>query len=255
MGSIKEKVFAAAIEQPGSAAALLLFASGFAVFSINAIFSQSTNHPAPIWATTDSMSVSSLETLLDDQAGSGARTHTVLTQPISLRNVPVPKINPSKSRTDALHSSLVREVQAELSAIGLYAGKVDGIFGDYTKRAIMTYQEKTGMIPDGEASYSLLANMKAASAVARVQNSEVKPEAITVSMPDNVEADKTLISKIQTGLRDIYGDDTIVVDGLMGSQTRKAIREFQERFKLEANGKLDQPTISKLSQLRIITAI
>ena len=52
------------------------------------------------------------------------------------------------------HAPMVRgddvaELQRRLSALGFDAGKVDGIFGDHTERALVEFQRNTGLTVDG----------------------------------------------------------------------------------------------------------
>jgi peptidoglycan hydrolase-like protein with peptidoglycan-binding domain len=148
---------------------------------------------------------------------------------------------------------LVREVQAILAEVGFYGGKVDGIFGDATKNAILDYQKQAGIIPDGEASYSLLANIKSAFAVAQVQTRIDGPSHTKINLqPELIVLDTATVEKVQSGLRDIYGEDQVSVDGIIGNQTRNAIRQFQKRFKLEVTGEIDQQTMEKLREAGIV---
>ena len=203
-------------------------------------------------------------------------TRSVLTQRFSLKNIPVPTANPAREVNVTNNVTLIRDVQAALADIGLYKGKIDGISGSVTREAIMTYQASAGILPTGEASYDLLTNLKSAYAVAKLQSAQQartesetaetkKPEVSeAVSTPKPVETqtsnvtvslDPAAIAKIQTGLKNKFGDEQISVDGLLGNQTRGAIRRFQQRFKLEETGKLDRETLEKLISTGIVENI
>ncbi|MGI9351975.1 MAG: peptidoglycan-binding domain-containing protein [Rhizobiaceae bacterium] len=238
---------------PGTSTATLLFAVGFALFSSNAIFSQLADHPAPIWKSQDHFTTQTTSQLPKEVVAVRVQPHKVLIQSISLKNIPVPTANPTKSRSFAAQSSLVREVQATLADVGIYKGKVDGIYGDETRSAILDYQQRAGILPDGEASYSLLGSIKSAFAVAQVKNENKSEE--NPALPEMIVMDQKMVSSVQSGLKEIYGDDDISVDGIFGNQTREAIRRFQKRFKLNVTGDLDQSTINKLREAGIVGTI
>ncbi len=54
-----------------------------------------------------------------------------------------------------------KEVQVQLTRLGLYDGEIDGNIGSGSRAAIKIYQVKQGMVPDGFASKKLLARMRA----------------------------------------------------------------------------------------------
>jgi len=222
------------IEKPGSAAGLAVFGLGFALVAGNALYSQQGTHPDPIWSTAKEQG--NLSQASDQQVVSanqpGTITRRVLTQPISLKNVPVPKVNPARSNSVSSQTSLVRDIQSVLADIGFYSGKVDGIYGNDTRNAIMVFQERAEILPDGEASYELLRNLKSVKAVTGLKYAAPKQP-----QPQN------------------FGDETITVDGVMGSQTRNAIKRFQERFKISPTGELNNQTLSKMVSVGVLSTI
>ena len=247
----------AIFRNPGTSTATVLFGVGFALVASNAMFSQMAEHPAPIWKSQDHFTTQATSQPPKEVTAVRVQPHKVLTQSISLKNIPVPTANPSKSRSFAAHSSLVREVQATLADVGIYKGKVDGIYGDETRRAILDYQQRAGILPDGEASYSLLGSIKSAFAVAQVKNNSDSANSTpeNTALPEMIVLDQKMVSSVQSGLREIYGDDKISVDGIFGNQTREALRRFQKRFKLKVTGELDQATVKKLREAGIVDTI
>lgn len=238
-------------ENPAQFTTSVLFLVGFGLVAGNALVAQSEDHASPFWDTTSI--VGSVRSDTDRVAGVAVPvpTRTVLTHRISLKNIPVPTVNPVKARMPAAHSSLVREVQAVLGDVGIYKGKVDGIFGDETKRAILEYQKAAGIIPDGEASYGLLGHIKSAFAVAQVNGGEA-PSRSAPGQPELIVLDPATVQEVQAGLREFYGTTDIVVDGIFGNQTRNALRRFQERFSLKATGELDSATLNKLREAGVV---
>lgn len=68
---------------------------------------------------------------------------------------PWPVDDPGLSRADR------REVQSLLQGRGYdIAGKIDGVIGDKTREAIVDFQQRSGMKPDGRASQSVLTALR-----------------------------------------------------------------------------------------------
>lgn len=247
------------IERPGSTAGLVVFGLGFALIAGNALYSQEGMHPDPIWSSAkqESSLSKNYEEDIAKVSQPNTITRSVLTQRISLKNVPVPTANPARNNTVAAQSSLVRDVQSALADIGFYKGKIDGIYGTGTKTAIMNFQQRAGIIPNGEASYGLLSNLKSVQAVTDVKNTEqpiAKVQSVS-SLPKVLVFDAETVTRIQTGLRENFGDESISVDGVMGNQTKNAIKRFQKRFKLEVSGELDNNTLQKMLSVGILNSI
>ena len=250
------------IERPGSAAGIVVFGLGFVLVAGNALYSQEGTHPDPIWSTAkqqESLSQTH-ESNIDIVSNQNTITRSVLTQRISLRNVPVPTANPSRSSSVASQSSLVRDVQSALADVGFYKGKIDGIYGNGTKAAIMAFQERSGVIPNGEASYGLLSNLKSVQAVTSTQAKQIpvaksNQNQPVASLPKVLIFDAETVTRIQTGLKQNFGDETITIDGVMGNQTKNAIKRFQKRFKLEVTGELDNKTLQKMLSVGILASI
>jgi len=121
----------------------------------------------------------------------------------------------------------------------------------------MNFQQRAGIIPNGEASYGLLSNVKSVQAVADVKNTEqpsVQVQSVS-SLPKVLVFDAETVTRIQTGLKENFGDESISVDGVMGNQTKSAIKRFQKRFKLEASGELDNKTLQKMLSVGILNSI
>jgi peptidoglycan hydrolase-like protein with peptidoglycan-binding domain len=70
------------------------------------------------------------------------------------------------SRTPHLEA-LVRTVQQSLSGLGYFSGKIDGIGGEETTRAIREYEMDHGLVPTGRISAPLINRLARASATPR----------------------------------------------------------------------------------------
>lgn len=251
------------INNPSGSAGAVLFSLGFALVAGNAVLSQPQTHPEPIWQTTDRTVTRSVVENVAVVNQPVTITRSVLTQRISLKNIPVPTANPVRATSGITQSELVREFQAALLETGLYNGKVDGIFGSATRSAIISFQQSAGILPDGEASYGLLAHLEASKAAAKREGTAAKPlpkplpapTALSIGMPKTSDFDRGTILRIQAGLKEKFGEADIDVDGVYGSQTKNALMRFQEFFQLEPSGKIDRKTMEKLLSAGIIQAI
>lgn len=261
---ISKVVLKAILEKPGSTAAIMVFGLGFTLVTSNALYSQQSSHPDPMWVTDKDQE--SLTNLAENHPAkindTALFTRSVLTQRISLKNIPVPTAKPVRSATIASFTSLVREVQASLAEIGYYEGKVDGIYGRGTKEAIKTFQIRAGSIPNGDVDYDLIKQLqsaKAGSGNTQQQTAVLQPTQTIKPNPapkaQSAKAGTEIVAQIQFGLKENFGIENITVDGLMGSQTKNAIRAFQERFKLNPTGELDNATLQKMKSAGILTSI
>ncbi len=231
---------------PSTAAGLFTFGLAFALVATNALRSQPGSHPDPLWNTRDMTVTRSVEV----RNNPVLVAHPVLTQKISLRNIPVPTKSPPRRKLPYAHSSIVRDVQAALAEIGFYGGKIDGIFGNETSEAIMAYQDSAGILPNGEASYDLLSSLKSTIAASGSRKRTIATEE-PEKTPEASEFNAAIVARIQKGLHE-FGYDDVEVDGVMGSQTRYAIERFQRRFDLDVTGEPDVTTLQKLVSIGLL---
>jgi len=242
---------------PSASSGSLVFTLAFSLIAGNALYAQKTEHPAPLWQTHDKQQVRKTvhqPSSINEHAERVSRS--VLTQSISLNNIPVPTARPLQKTDKKIDPMLVRDIQSELALLGFYNGNVDGIFGNGTEKAIINFQRNAGMLPNGEANYALLTNLKSATSLIKHHGlNQQKVEQEVVKQPRLLVFDTALVSKIQNGLKNQFGEADIVVDGVMGSQTSNALRNFQKRFKLDITGEPDDATIDKLIAVGILETI
>ncbi|MDJ0613804.1 MAG: peptidoglycan-binding domain-containing protein [Rhizobiaceae bacterium] len=250
------------MHNPGTSAGIVMFGLGFALIAGNAMYSQQEVHPSPIWVVEerDETVTKSVVHKLTVEPKPVSITRNVLTQRISLKNIPVPQANPARfGKSENYQSPLVRDTQDALTVLGLYSGKIDGIYGSGTKQAIINFQTSAGLLPTGEASYELLTSLKATVSATSTKQPEARTTAVasnvSLEVPASSDFDRGTIQRVQQGLKQNFGEDQIAVDGIFGKQTEDALKRFQEFFQLPQTGKLDKPTIEKLFSAGVITAI
>lgn len=220
----------AVVKNPLKTIGSFVFMLGFSLISANALFMQSGNHPGPIWMsrTQDGLVTKAIPV----EQSARLKAHYVLTQRISLRNVPVPTLKPRQLASYDGSSPLIMQIQNALASSGLYTGTIDGIYGGESRAAILKFQSKNGLATTGKPSPELLASLNNASKL-------VSP---------NASPDGQMLKLIQKGLSE-YGRADIVVDGIFGSRTEDAIRNFQKRYKLTVDGRPSRAVLDKLASI------
>jgi len=185
--------------------------------------------------------------------------------------------NQFHSRTTISH------VQRRLRQDGYYRGRIDGLDGPETHSALRHFQRDNGLavtgrltprtmstlgVPvSGQASRSQSWNNNqntSQNSGAYGYNSKTQPQQSQSNMPpnqansgnqnntafrqDNMNGTQQSSSVIRTVQRDLQqkGFYSGAVNGVMGPQTREAIRKFQRTQNLNDTGRLDQQTLSRL---------
>lgn len=167
---------------------------------------------------------------------------------------------PEPEPVRAVGDPVVEQVQATLKALNFYDGAVDGLSGPATTRAIEAYQRKIGVPVSGQIDDELLSHLDAAPRTGAIppapQPRPALPAAGSVPVaqrPVPVPQPAAMppaerIAKIQQGLR-AFGNDGIGIDGVAGSQTKAAIREFQSLFGLPETGEPEEAVYRKMKEI------
>lgn len=138
---------------------------------------------------------------------------------------------------------LVRTIQSKLKALGYYTGVVNGSYDAATVKAVRTFQKTNGLKQDGicggETQALLLGNAALSSGATPTPTPTPSPTPLpTFELPED---------KVRQGSR---GDDAKLVqqrlidlgylegkaDGVFGTDSVKALKAFQEKNDLEADG-------------------
>ncbi|WP_312798146.1 peptidoglycan-binding domain-containing protein, partial [Tianweitania sp.] len=155
----------------------------------------------------------------------------------------------------------VQQVQTVLQDLKLYRGKVDGALGTDTAEAILTYQKIVGQPMTGEIDDALLSQLgvtTSTGSTASIRPASTTPsaadpiarahEAATGSVAASGLPTQERISRIQAGLR-AFGNESVEIDGMVGTKTRNAIREFQSLFGLAVTGEPDEELYVKMREI------
>ena len=153
--------------------------------------------------------------------------------------------------------SAVKQLQQRLKELGYYKASCDGNFGNVTVTAVKAFQKKNGLKEDGIVSESTLKKLNSSSAIAsngkKLSDSEEKKE--------EVKADDTLkkgskgdaVKKLQQRLKEL-GYYKSSCDGSYGSVTVTAVKAFQKKNGLTADGVAGESTLKKLNSSSAVGA-
>jgi len=126
----------------------------------------------------------------------------------------------------------VKRLTTRLKELG-YPVSITNKYNDQVERAVRLFQEANGLEVDGEAGRSTQEKLFSVSAIRYGEK----------RYPTLVRGDRglTLIYTLQQRLKDL-GYYTIKVDGIFGSATQRAVRDFQKINGLTVTGKADDAT-------------
>ncbi|WP_273851730.1 peptidoglycan-binding protein [Guptibacillus spartinae] len=133
-----------------------------------------------------------------------------------------------------MRGSAVTDLQTKLKAKGYYTYTVDGIFGQITKTAVQNFQKANGLSQTGVADSKTLSVLAESSDTAKPATSGL-----------TVGSRGSAVTNLQQMLKD-RGYYSYNIDGIFGSITQKAVKEFQSIVGLSVTGVADDKTIDAL---------
>lgn len=155
--------------------------------------------------------------------------------------------------------SEVRQVQQRLKTLGYLSGSADGDFGDATEAAVIAFQKANGLKVDGKVGTQTLAKLNSNNAVANTGSAiTVKPnssKATNTPKPTSTPNTENVylvvgssgkkVRTLQQRLIDL-GYLAGTADGEYGGATQAAVKAFQQRSGLWADGIAGPDTLNKL---------
>ncbi len=136
----------------------------------------------------------------------------------------------SLSSTPALsqlgsRSEEVRQIQTRLKDWGYYTGSIDGIYGTQTQTAVRYFQQRNGLMVDGIAGKATLSALGISSNAVSASSSSVLKRG----------SQGSTVRTLQTRLKE-WGYYKGSVDGVYGSATEAAVKQFQKKNGLAVDG-------------------
>ena len=134
--------------------------------------------------------------------------------------------------------SAVKDLQTKLKKLGFYNASIDGDYGDTTVAAVKAFQKKYNLTADGVAGSETLKKLDSA-----YKNADSN----TCTDDDSLRkgATGTAVKTLQTNLKKL-GFYTAYVDGSFGSTTESAVKAFQKKYGLTADGVAGSATLKKI---------
>ena len=134
--------------------------------------------------------------------------------------------------------SAVKDLQTKLKKLGYYDAYVDGDYGDTTVAAVKAFQKKYNLTADGVAGSETLKKLDTA-----YKNADSNTSTDDDSLRKG--ATGTAVKTLQTNLKKL-GFYTAYVDGSFGSTTESAVKAFQKKYGLTADGVAGSATLKKI---------
>jgi peptidoglycan hydrolase-like protein with peptidoglycan-binding domain len=143
-----------------------------------------------------------------------------------------------RSEAEGKPSEVVKSVQQALADRGYEPGVADGVVGLATRAAIMAYEDDHSLPVTAEPSEQLLAHIRKGAALqpaARAAKAGRTPEA------------QQIVRSVQQSLA-MLGYFAGPIDGVLGDDTVKAIREYEVDSGLVPTGRVSAPLLQKIAR-------
>ena len=153
--------------------------------------------------------------------------------------------NISKSCNDYVEFHPVRSnimLQVVLKSYGYYEGKIDGIFGNVSTKALISLQKTNNIDADGmigPQTCTLLLNKKT------IVRKNITTKSISTNITNSENTYSQEIYDAQLILKDL-GLYLSTIDGINGPGTKRALREFQAKAGLVSDGVIGSKTKAAL---------
>lgn len=207
---VRRRIARRPLRSAGGAVALV----GVAMIASNALWEQTSRHPAPLWTAEATEGA-----LVASHTPSGQATGD---DAISVRNA-----------ADSGPDGLVERIQTSLAARGYYDGEVDGYLTTETVEAIELFEADAGLAVTGEPSLTLLTAVSEPIETVAVVDPE--PEQVDVTPAAPTPRRVTNVAEIQAALNS-HGYGPLTVDGVMGPRTQEALAHFAASRGIPDNG-------------------
>lgn len=156
---------------------------------------------------------------------------------------------------------LVRDIQERLKDLQYYTGNITGEYDKATRTAVMAYQKAAGLKADGICGVETQAALLGTDAIPPAPTATPVPDAMTTlepsfQIPTDVvkRGDKGESARlVQQRLAEL-GYLTGTVDGVFGSASEAALKRFQQRHGLQADGVAGADTYALLFSWNAVAA-
>jgi peptidoglycan hydrolase-like protein with peptidoglycan-binding domain len=147
-----------AFRHPINTGMALALTAGFGMGATNAMFMQTVRHPAPLFMDTASIASPVEPAEAVAPAATRQPIPTPLMRPVELVATPTPV---PVSIPVAVGNKDVAELQARLTELDFFKGKIDGYYGPQTADAIRRFEMEAGLTPVGSVTPEVITAAKA----------------------------------------------------------------------------------------------
>ena len=161
-------------------------------------------------------------------------------------------------------NSDVKKLQQALDILGYYSGKIDGIYGEGTTKAVKAYQKDKGLTADGYAGErtvaSIFGSCSSKSLTTQSAPGSSESSSASASKANTVSSIEAIGSAPKTSEKGDSGSDVVKlqqaleclgyyngeIDGKYGDGTVAAVKKFQSKRNMKADGIAGPSTIRVL---------
>lgn len=152
----------------------------------------------------------------------------------------------SQVSQQAASPDMMRDVQRSLGAKGYNAGTPDGVYGASTEQALRKFQRDQKLNATGQLDTQTLAALGLTGGTAGSRSSSYTPTTQrqgAMATPPHLSSNQ--VRSIQQNLTD-RGYDSGRPDGVWGTRTQQALRDFERDQNLQSDGRPDPQTLAAL---------
>jgi peptidoglycan hydrolase-like protein with peptidoglycan-binding domain len=175
-------VISAYMRAPLRNSALVALVSLSAMAGSNALYKQSGHHPAPLFGSFDAKPAKVEAPVMP------AERPRKLLQPAQAETTGSVKPAPIVA-AEPIGNEDVFEIQRKLTAFKLFDGKVDGLYGPRTARAIKVFEKTVGREPLGKLTPEIVDLIKATPIIAEPAKLDPAPVVLAEPPPSQAEAE------------------------------------------------------------------
>ena len=144
----------------------------------------------------------------------------------------------------------VKKLQGRLKELGYYSSAIDSSYGAKTVEAVKAFQKKNGLTSDGVAGTATLKKLNSTSAV---KNTTTTTTTTNTNTTLKSGAKGEAVKELQRRLKEL-GYYNNAIDGDYGAKTVVAVKAFQKKNGLTADGVAGSTTLKKLNSTSAVKA-